>query len=124
MTNRAAIRVMSMLTLLLLPLGAVLADGDAEAITIRGEILDLACYIAHDGQGEEHAKCAQSCVKGGQPMGLLASDGTVYLLFASHGDGSAFEEAKSHAGKQVELQGKPADRSGMKAIEVGSVKAL
>ena len=31
---------------------------------------------------------------------------------------------KSHAGKQVELQGKLADRSGMKGIEVAAVKGL
>ena len=94
------------------------------AITVQGEVLDLACYMGHEAKGEDHAKCAQSCVKSGQPMGLLTSDGTVYLLYASHRDAAPFEETKSHAGKQVELQGKPADRSGMKGIEVSGVKAL
>ena len=60
-----------------------------EMLTVRGEILDMACYIAHGAKGDDHAGCAKRCVKGGQPMGLLAEDGTVYLLYAGHKDASA-----------------------------------
>ena len=99
-----------------------LADGDA--VTVRGEILDMACYIAHGATGEEHAPCALKCVKAGQPMGLLASDGKVYLLLASHHDATAFEQAKELAGKQVELSGTSMSRDGIQAVEVLAVKKL
>ena len=95
----------------------------AGQISVQGEILDMSCYIAHGAKGEEHADCAQRCVKGGQPMGLLAKDGTVYLLYASHKDASAFEQAKSSAGRNVEITGQNATRDGIKGIEVHSVKA-
>ncbi len=57
-------------------------------------------------------------------MGLLAKDGTVYLLYASHEAGDAFEQAKQHAGEQVELTGLVASKAGIKGIEVHAVKPL
>jgi hypothetical protein len=93
-------------------------------MTVRGEILDMACYVAHEAKGPDHAACAKRCVKGGQPMGLLAEDGTVYLLYASHEDGSAFEQAKEHAGTKVEIAGVAATQAGIKGIEVHGVKEL
>jgi hypothetical protein len=118
------------LALAVLLLGLVLvptiADDDhaAAEITLKGEILDMACYIAHEARGEDHADCAKRCVKGGQPMGLLTEDGTVYLLYASHSDASAFEQAKEFAGKNVELKGAQTSRAGIKGVEVRAVKAL
>lgn len=105
--------------------GAPAHEGeDHGEITVRGEILDMACYVAHGAKGADHAACAKRCVKGGQPMGLLAEDGTVFLLYADHKDASAFEQAKEFAGKNVELKGKKAAQSGIKGIEVQSVKPL
>lgn len=91
---------------------------------VQGEILDMACYMSHEAKGPQHASCAASCLKGGQPMGLLATDGTVYLLAADHGDPSAFNKAKELAGKQVEVEGERAERAGIKAITIKSVKPL
>jgi hypothetical protein len=92
--------------------------------TVQGEVLDLSCYLGHDGQGEGHAGCAAKCLKGGQPMGLLGTDGTVYMLFADHSDGSAFEKAKEFAGKKVEVTGDVAAKGTLKGITVHGVKAL
>lgn len=111
--------------LLALPFAAF-AEGDQEhqEITVQGEVLDMSCYVANGAKGEDHAACAKSCVKKGQPMGLLASDGTVYLLYASHRDASAYEKTKDFAGQQVEVTGKAATNAGIKGIEVQSVKAI
>lgn len=98
-------------------------DHDDSAVTVQGEILDMACYVGHGAKGADHAGCAKKCVKGGQPMGLLAKDGTVYLLYANHKDGSAFEAAKDLAGETVTIKGKAANQGDTKGIEVQSVKA-
>ena len=95
-----------------------------KASAVQGEILDMSCYMGHGGMGEGHAGCAAKCVKGGQPMGLLSTDGAVYLLFADHGDASAFEKAKELAGKKVEVTGDVATKDGLKGITVKGVKAL
>ena len=57
-------------------------------------------------------------------MGLLADDGTVYLLYADHEDSTAFDQAKEYAGQKVEVKGKPASNDAFKGLEVHSVKAL
>jgi hypothetical protein len=91
---------------------------------VKGEVLDLSCYMGHGGEGEGHAGCAAKCLKGGQPMGLLGADGAVYLLFADHGDASAYEKAKEFAGKKVEVTGEVATKGALKGITVHGVKAL
>lgn len=119
MNLRNSLLFLTIFALLAVP---VLADG--ESTSVKGEILDLACYISHDAHGDEHAKCAEKCVKGGQPMGLLTEDGAVYVLFADHADDSAYKESQSFAGKMVEVTGPLAEKGGMKGITVHSVKAL
>jgi len=102
----------------------VKAADEEKKITVKGEILDLACYISHEGKGIKHQNCALTCLKHGQPMGLLSEDGTVYLLLADHKDSKAFEEAKGYAAEQVEISGELSERSGIKAITVKSVKKI
>jgi len=105
-------------------LPALSAGDEAAPITVKGEILDLACYLGHGAMGADHAGCAKSCVKGGQPMGLLADDGTVYVLFANHQNGDAYAAAKDLAGQKVELKGVASEQGGVHGLEVAAVKAL
>jgi len=114
--------ILALAVLLLLAPPAV--AGTDDEVTVQGEVLDMACYIGHGAKGADHAACAAKCIKGGQPMGLLASDGKVYLLVASHKDATAFEQAKGFAGKRVEIHGISMARDGFAAVEVSSVKAL
>lgn len=89
-----------------------------------GEVIDLACYVSHGARGPDHAGCAKSCVKGGQPMGLLTDDGTLVLLAANHDNGEPYEALKDLAGEKAEVSGTLAERDGMKVVTVnGSKKA-
>ena len=115
------------LALVLIPVGLATAESkptDSGPLTVSGEILDMACYIAFGGKGAQHKKCAKRCAEEGQPIGLLTTEGEVYLLFADHTDMSAFEKAKKLAGQQVEIRGESAGRDGIKGITVLDVKKL
>ena len=92
-------------------------------VTLTGEVLDLACYVGHGAMGPEHASCAAKCVAMGQPVGLAASDGKVYILVADHADASGFTKAKTFAGKKVEIKGEVAEKDGINALTVHSVKS-
>src|SRR5713101_3148187 len=81
--------------------------GISPDITLRGEIVDLACYIGHGAKGPEHQKCAAKCAELGQPLGLLSTDGKLYILVADHQDPSALLRARKLAGEQVEMSGEP-----------------
>jgi hypothetical protein len=54
--------------------------------TVVGEIIDLSCYLQVGKHGGKHRDCGQKCLKAGQPIGLLAKDGTVYLLMEEEHD--------------------------------------
>ena len=90
--------------------------------TLKGEIVDTGCYLSHGARGEKHKGCATKCVANGMPMGLLTSDGTLYLLTMSHDDADPYNKAKDMVSQMVEVTGTMMSRSGMKAIEVASVK--
>ena len=99
---------------------AIAADGE---VTWTGEVVDLACYINQGARGSDHAGCAKSCVKNGQPMGLLTDDGTLVLLAADHKNGKPYEALKDMAGDKAEVSGSLAEKDGMKVVTVTGSKA-
>src|SRR5262249_47185595 len=80
----ASVAVLAMAAFVAAPATADEKKAGTKDKAIQGEVLDLACYIAHGASGAGHADCAKECAKGGQPMGLLSADGTVYVLLADH----------------------------------------
>ena len=109
---------------MLAALGAVATASEQSTVTVKGEIVDLACYLGHGARGEGHRMCAETCLKNGEPMGLLTADGAVYLLLAPHDNATAFEQAKSYAADQVSVTGPLAEKAGIKAISVMTVTKL
>ncbi len=106
---------------LLLLVTGLTATADSGSWT--GEVVDLACYVGKGAKGSEHAGCAKSCVKNGQPMGLITDDGTLVLLAADHKDGGPFEALKDLAGEKAEVAGTLAEKDGMKVVTVTGSKA-
>ena len=96
----------------------------AETGTWSGEVLDLACYMANGAHGADHADCAKTCVKKGQPMGLLTDDGTLVLLAADHKDGAPYEALKDMAGHKAEVTGVMSESAGVKMVTVTGSKAM
>ncbi len=90
--------------------------------TITGELVDTGCYLAHSGHGEKHISCATRCIANGMPMGLLTSDGTVYLLTMDHDNADPYNDLKTLAGKMVSVTGTMVARGGLKGLEVTSSK--
>lgn len=127
---KKTIGIASILTLLL-GMGLAMASfahddmkGMQKDVTVTGEIVDLACYLDHGATGAKHQQCALTCLKGGQPMGLLTKEGKVYLLLADHQDGKPFDEAKNYAALQVEITGPLAEKAGITGLTVEKVKKI
>lgn len=94
-----------------------------KTVTVKGEVLDMNCYMAKGAHGAGHASCARMCLKGGAPAGLLTSDGKVYLLVENHDKAAPYEEVRKHAADQVEVTGTVENRGGVQALVVDNVKA-
>ena len=104
--------------------GHQMAAHKAEAPkTMTGELIDTGCYLGHGARGEKHVECATKCINGGMPMGLLTSDGSLYLLTMNHDDPDPYNQLKTMAGRTVSVTGMVMTRGGMKGIDVASVKA-
>lgn len=92
------------------------ADKSEETKTIKGEILDMACYLDHGASGEKHAGCAGKCISSGLPVGIKdAADGKVYFVIGEHKPINS--ELAEYAGKQVTLKGKVATKDGINLLE-------
>jgi hypothetical protein len=93
-----------------------------EQKTVTGELLDMKCYKASNEHGEGHKSCAAKCINGGAPMGVLTSDGKVYLLIEDEAKKEPYEEAKKHAGEQVTVTGALSEKDGTEGLIVSEVK--
>lgn len=66
---------------------------EGERIKVTGEVIDTWCYLSGVMGGPDavvgsaHHTCAMWCAAGGIPVGLLAEDGTVYMVLKWEGNG-------------------------------------
>lgn len=95
--------------------------GDKKGAVVTGEVLDMACYMAHEAKGAGHAKCAKSCLLDGAPMGLLTEKGEVYLLVGDHSDDKPYKAAMELAGMKAKVTGTLSRKNGVQAIVVSAV---
>lgn len=107
--------------LALAALTAFAEDKKATEVTLKGEVVDLACYLEDGKRGATHEKCAKSCIKGGTPAGLLMEDGSVVLIVLHGKDGREVLDLAAHS---VELTGYVYERGGLKGLIVKKVKDL
>lgn len=96
----------------------------AADVTIKGEVVDIACAVDKKdaGKGAAHAACAMSCAKRGQPVGILTAD----AIYTVTGDYAAEKNAKllDFVAKQVTVTGAVTEKDGTKSINVKSIIAV
>lgn len=96
-------------------------DGTGEEVSVKGEVLDMSCFMASGAKGEGHKGCAEKCLSNGMPIGLLGSDGKVYLLVEDHKNAEPYQSLKKQAAAQVSVTGKYFQRNGMPGIVIAKV---
>jgi hypothetical protein len=110
-------------------LPALAAEG--ERIQVTGEMIDTWCYYSGVMGGPDavvgsaHHTCALWCSAGGIPVGLLADDGTVYMVIKWQGsadvaDGNTLLSVASH---RLTADGMHYERDGIHYLVVEQVVA-
>src|SRR5215475_3548304 len=94
-----------------------------QEILVTGEVLDMTCYIASNLSGPDHAECARVCIRSGEPAGIKAQDGKVYLLTGEPGH-SINSEVADYAAKIVTIKGKQTVRDGFAQLQVEEIRKL
>jgi predicted type IV restriction endonuclease len=93
------------------------AAGKTDKIT--GEVVDITCYANHGAKGEKHAACAQKCLSGGMPAGIV-SDGKLWVVtMKDHSAPST--KLSAWAGKLVTAEGSKIERDGTNIFEIDTV---
>jgi hypothetical protein len=96
----------------------------ARIVTVTGEIVDFSCYLQVGKHGDKHRDCAQKCFRNSQPVGLLAGDGSLYMLMEEEHDprrdgmGIFRQAAVDHAGHVMEVAGTQFTLNGYNALYV------
>jgi len=94
------------------------------AKTLTGEVVDMSCYLAHEARGAKHVACGTKCVANGTPMGLLTSDGSVYVITLNHDNADPYNQLKKMVGQTVSVTGPVNERGGVKGIDVTAAKLV
>ncbi|PCH73423.1 MAG: hypothetical protein COC12_04910 [Rhodobacteraceae bacterium] len=108
-------------------LPAMAAEGTR--IQVKGEIIDTWCYYSGVMGGPDavvgsaHHTCALWCSAGGIPVGLLADDGTVYMVIKTGDDteSAGGDTLLKLASNTVEADGIAYERDGINYLVVSRV---
>src|SRR5437899_12941045 len=107
-----------------LPLAAQAHEKMAgDEMTITAQLVDLNCHTTNGASGAAHKACAQACAKAGVPLGILASDGTIYLPVSSKPGDPQNSKLSQFAEAQVKVTGTHRFVSGLHTIEIKTVSA-
>ena len=98
-------------------------------IQVKGELIDAWCYYSgvmggpDAVTGSAHRTCAMWCSAGGIPVGLLAEDGTVYMVIklADDTQSAGSETLLRLASNTVEADGYAYERDGINYLVVSQV---
>ena len=102
-----------------------------QTVEITGEIIDTWCYMSGVMGGPEavtgsaHHTCALWCAAGGIPVGVLAEDGTIYMVLKFKGEDAlartdTIMKVQSH---KITAKGQHYVRDGVNYIIVSDVVA-
>ena len=104
-------------------------DADSTAIgnlTVEGLVRDIACPLQNKkSTSTNYSKdCITTCLKAGSPLGILTSDGSVYVPVTESMPDTGQNALKPFVGEHVKATGKVFLRNGTHAIEISEIHQL
>lgn len=100
-------------------------DNPGEEVTIRGEVIDPACYLRAGQKGAAHKQCTIACAKAGHDLAIHDPEtDTIYFVVEDKLGTDPNVPIRAFAAETVEVQGTLYRRSGVQGIVVKTVKPL
>jgi len=97
------------------------AQQNNQTKTIKGEVVDLWCYMDHAAHGQKHKACAVACAKMGNPIGIVDSEGDVYVAVGSELHQPDRDRLIEKMAQNVTVTGRVVSRGGLKMIYVKTI---
>jgi len=93
--------------------------------SIRGEVVETACFVMAGRRGDAHKQCALACVHAGQNLGVVDdATGVLHLVVQDRTSGEAPNPLLDHVAEKVEVRGTLIERGGLQGIIIHSVRSL
>src|SRR5438094_154987 len=109
------------LVMILLTAIAGLAQPKGPTVTIKGEAVDLWCYMEGGDRGPAKKDCATACVKAGNAIGIVDAKGNVYLTSGLEDHKPARDLLIGKMNEQVTATGTLVTKGGAKMLFIKSV---
>jgi len=94
-------------------------------VELRGEIVELSCYLRDGRRGESHKACALTCLKNGGELSLVEDEtGDLYPLAGSRPATDPSAKVRDHVAEHVAVSGRLYERAGSRVLVPESVKKL
>ena len=90
-------------------------------LQITGQVIEVACFMGHNTSGADHAKCAETCARAGNPLAIF--DGKQIYLPVSMDHKNPNEKLMGFIEKKVRVTGSVIDKAGLKGIAISKVEA-
>ena len=87
---------------------------------MKGEVVDLWCFLEGGDRGADHKQCAVSCAKAGNPIGLVTEKDDVMMGLKDHQPGR--EVLLEKMAETVTVEGTLVKKGGVQVIYVSAVK--
>ena len=101
---------------------AALAQPKGPTVTVKGEVVDMWCYMESGEHGPSHKACATACAKGGNPIAIVDSKGDIYVTAGLQDHQPARDLLVSKMSEQVTANGTLVAKGGVKMLFIKSVQ--
>ena len=98
------------------------AEPKGETVTLKGEVVDLWCYLEAGDHGAEHKKCALMCANAGNPVALVTEQGDVYVMLGMEDHQPGKDVLISKMAETVTVEGTLVKKGGTQVVYVSAVK--
>ena len=90
-------------------------------VTLKGQVIDFACYFANNVTGGDHQQCAETCLKNGATAGFKTKDKTYVVIRDPMHQKDAADLTK-FANKDAEVTANVFTRDGVQGIKILTIK--
>ena len=119
---RSKLVAMSVLGFLIAGASGSMAQPKGERATIKGEGVDLWCYMEGGDRGPAKKDCATACARAGNPIGVLDAKGNLYVAAGLKDHQPAQSILLNKMSDQVTVTGTLVKQGGVPLLYIESVK--
>ena len=98
------------------------AQPKGKTVTVKGEVVDLWCYLESGGRGAGHKACALECAKAGNPIGILDKKGNLYVAMGMKDHQPGRDVLINKMAQMVTVTGTLVRKGGTQVIYITNVK--